>query len=159
MFQKQKQPAAELLQIICCILCTGKVIWDCSSIKEGKLGRQSQQSGLCAGVVRGLRLKTGFSATEIFRKYLWYLLRERKFDEDAVADLSALRSVLAMRDEEVSHCCVDCASLPRTMLPCLRLLTLPSMASEVIITPKKGLPNQRFMYERKRRRDKRGCDN
>ncbi len=53
-------------------------------------------------MVRGLRLKTGFTATEIFRKYLWYLLRERKFDEDAVADLSALRSVLAMRDEEVS---------------------------------------------------------
>ena len=55
-----------------------------------------------AGVVRGLRLKTGFTATEIFRKYLWYLLRERKFDEDAVADLSALRSVLAMKDEDVS---------------------------------------------------------
>lgn len=54
-----------------------------------------------AGVVRGLRMKTGFTATEIFRKYLWYLLRERKFDEDAVADLSALRSVLAMRDDEV----------------------------------------------------------
>ena len=49
-----------------------------------------------------MRLKTGFTATEIFRKYLWYLLRERKFDEDAVADLSALRSVLAMRDEEVN---------------------------------------------------------
>lgn len=47
-------------------------------------------------------MKTGFTATEIFRKYLWYLLRERKFDEDAVADLSTLRSVLAMRDEEVS---------------------------------------------------------
>lgn len=56
-----------------------------------------------------MRLKTGFTATEIFRKYLWYLLRERKFDEDAVADLSALRSVLAMRDEEVClHlCCVN----------------------------------------------------
>ena len=52
--------------------------------------------------MRGLRLKTGFTATEIFRKYLWYLLRERKFDEDAVADLSALRSVLAMKDEDVS---------------------------------------------------------
>ena len=52
--------------------------------------------------MRGLRLKTGFTATEIFRKYLWYLLRERKFDEDAVADLSALRSALAMKDEDVS---------------------------------------------------------
>lgn len=55
-----------------------------------------------------MRLKTGFTATEIFRKYLWYLLRERKFDEDAVADLSALRSVLAMRDEEVCLAPVLC---------------------------------------------------
>ena len=53
-----------------------------------------------AGVVRGLKMKSGFSSTEIFRKYLWYLLRERKFDEDAVADLAALRSALNMTDEE-----------------------------------------------------------
>ncbi|CAK0783201.1 hypothetical protein CVIRNUC_006400 [Coccomyxa viridis] len=62
----------------------------------------TNRMGLTPGVVRGLRLKTGFTATEIFRKYLWYLLRERKFDEDAVADLSALRSVLAMKDEDVA---------------------------------------------------------
>ncbi|CAL5220883.1 g2973 [Coccomyxa viridis] len=63
----------------------------------------TDRMGLTTGVVRGLRMKTGFTATEIFRKYLWYLLRERKFDEDAVADLSALRSVLAMRDDEVAE--------------------------------------------------------
>ncbi len=55
------------------------------------------------GIVRGLKSKSGFSATEIFRKYLWYLLRERKFDEDAVADLAALRTALSMTDEEVTH--------------------------------------------------------
>ncbi len=51
--------------------------------------------------MRGLKMKSGFSSTEIFRKYLWYLLRERKFDEDAVADLAALRTALGMTDEEV----------------------------------------------------------
>jgi hypothetical protein len=75
-------------------------------------------------VVRGLKLKTGFTATEIFRKYLWYLLRERKFDEDAVADLSALRSVLAMRDEEVSllsACFTPRHPDNRLLLHCLQL--------------------------------------
>ena len=63
-------------------------------------------------------MKTGFTATEIFRKYLWYLLRERKFDEDAVADLSALRSVLAMRDEEV--CPLSCHLSCTKTCHCLR---------------------------------------
>ena len=62
-------------------------------------------------------MKTGFTATEIFRKYLWYLLRERKFDEDAVADLSALRSVLAMRDEEVC----SLSSQPAWAMRCLQI--------------------------------------
>ncbi len=56
-----------------------------------------------AGVVRGIRGRTGFSATEVFRKYLWYALRERKFDEDAVLDLALLRSALSMSDEEARH--------------------------------------------------------
>lgn len=71
--------------------------------------------------MRGLRLKTGFTATEIFRKYLWYLLRERKFDEDAVADLSALRSVLAMKDEDVR-----CALPSSQCQACLFLAAKPS---------------------------------
>lgn len=50
--------------------------------------------------MRGLKMKSGFSSTEIFRKYLWYLLRERKFDEDAVSDLAALRTALGMTDDE-----------------------------------------------------------
>ncbi len=28
---------------------------------------------------------------EVFRKYLWYVLRERKFDQGAVEDLVALK--------------------------------------------------------------------
>ena len=54
-----------------------------------------------AGVARGLKMKTGFSAAEIFRKYLWYLLRERKFDTEAVKDVVQLRSSLQLSDEEV----------------------------------------------------------
>ena len=59
-----------------------------------------QTDGLGAGVVRGLKGRSGFSAVEIFRKYLWYVLRERKFDEDAVADLALLRNALSMTDDE-----------------------------------------------------------
>ncbi len=46
-------------------------------------------------------MKTGFSAAEIFRKYLWYLLRERKFDTEAVNDVVQLKSSLQLSDEEV----------------------------------------------------------
>ncbi len=47
-------------------------------------------------------MKTGFNAAEIFRKYLWYLLRERKFDPEAVNDVVQLKSSLQLSDEEVS---------------------------------------------------------
>lgn len=52
-----------------------------------------------------LRLRTGFTATEIFRKYLWYLLRERAFDEAAVEDLLSLRSALSLSNAEVLLTC------------------------------------------------------
>lgn len=48
-----------------------------------------------------MKMRSGFSATEMFRKYLWYLLRERKFDENAVTDLAVLRTALSMTDDEV----------------------------------------------------------
>ena len=53
------------------------------------------------GEARGLKMKTRFSGTEIFRKYLWYLLRERSFDNDAVADMQQLKSALGLTDDEV----------------------------------------------------------
>lgn len=46
-------------------------------------------------------MRTRFSGTEIFRKYLWYLLRERSFDVDAVADMQQLKESLGLSDEEV----------------------------------------------------------
>lgn len=46
-------------------------------------------------------MRTGFTEGELFRKYLWYLLRERRFDADAVADLLHLRATLGLADEQV----------------------------------------------------------
>ena len=48
-------------------------------------------------------MKTGFNAAEIFRKYLWYLLRERKFDTEAVSDVVQLKNSLQLSDGEVGH--------------------------------------------------------
>lgn len=54
-----------------------------------------------AGVARGLKMKTGFNSAEVFRKYLWFLLRERKFDTEAVNDMVQLKASLQLSDEEV----------------------------------------------------------
>lgn len=56
-----------------------------------------------AGVARNLKMQTGFNASEIFRKYLWYLLRERKFDSEAVNDVVQLKASLQLSDEEVNY--------------------------------------------------------
>jgi len=46
-------------------------------------------------------MHSGFSNVEIFRKYLWFMLRERAFDEEALADLVALKAALGLTDEQV----------------------------------------------------------
>ena len=45
---------------------------------------------------QGLCFSTGFTPTEAFRKYLWYVLLVRKFDHEAVNDLLALKVGPAM---------------------------------------------------------------
>lgn len=62
-----------------------------------------KRSALTPSVTRSLKMKTGFNAAEIFRKYLWYLLRERKFDTEAVDDVVQLKSSLQLSDEQVSE--------------------------------------------------------
>ena len=62
----------------------------------------TERASLTPSVVARLRRATGFTPVEIFRKYLWFLLRERKFDGDAVADVVALRSALALSDSDVA---------------------------------------------------------
>ena len=52
--------------------------------------------------MQSLSRKTGFTPTEIFRKYLWYLLQERSFDTEAVDDMVHLRAVLGLKDEQVA---------------------------------------------------------
>jgi hypothetical protein len=50
-----------------------------------------------------LQRASGFTAVEVFRKYLWYALRERKFDADAVSDMVALKGALGLGDGEVAE--------------------------------------------------------
>lgn len=59
------------------------------------------RAALTAGAMGRLRFQTGFSSVEVFRKYLWFLLRERTFDSQAVEDLVALKAALGLTDEEV----------------------------------------------------------
>lgn len=61
----------------------------------------SRRAELTPSVASGLRRRSGYSSVEVFRKYLWYLLRERSFDPDAVADMVALKRCLGLSDEEV----------------------------------------------------------
>lgn len=53
------------------------------------------------GSMQRVRSATGFSAVEVYRKYLWYLLKERPFNPDAVADMVALKQALQLSDAEV----------------------------------------------------------
>ena len=55
-------------------------------------------------MLKGLALRTGFKPVEIFRKYLWYLLRERKFDHAAVEDIVYLKDALGLTEEQVIVC-------------------------------------------------------
>jgi len=48
-----------------------------------------------------LRGSTGFTPVEVFRKYLWFLLRERQFDTAAVEDMVLLKTVLGLTDDQV----------------------------------------------------------
>ena len=52
---------------------------------------------------QGLRGSTGFTGVEVFRKYLWYVLRLRKFDHDAVEDLLALKVQAGSSSSHAQH--------------------------------------------------------
>ncbi len=58
------------------------------------------------GALRKIRSASGFTAVEVYRKYLWYLLKERPFNTDAVADMVALKGALELSDAEVRGCVV-----------------------------------------------------
>lgn len=53
-----------------------------------------------AGEVRSLKSKTGYTEVEMYRKFLWYLLRERTFDPAAVQDTLHLKQALSLSDQQ-----------------------------------------------------------
>ena len=69
---------------------------------DSSVSASSSGTLLTPALVRKLKAETGFSGSEVFRKYLWYLLRERRFDSTAVNDLVALRGALELSDEDVA---------------------------------------------------------
>lgn len=56
---------------------------------------------LDAKAIQGLGKATGFNHRELFRKYLKYLLNERKFDAQAVADVIHLKQACGLSDMEI----------------------------------------------------------
>lgn len=58
---------------------------------------------LIPSVLRTLQSKTGFTPVEVFRKYLWYVLRERAFGAEALADLVHLKAALGLPPAEVAE--------------------------------------------------------
>ncbi|KAI8469776.1 MAG: hypothetical protein J3K34DRAFT_469711 [Monoraphidium minutum] len=63
----------------------------------------SKREELTPAVAKRLQRASGFTPVEAFRKYLWFVLRERKFDVDAVADMVALKGALALSDADVAE--------------------------------------------------------
>ncbi|PSC72945.1 importin-9 isoform X1 [Micractinium conductrix] len=61
------------------------------------------RAGLSGATFGLLKMQTGFSSQDVFRKYLWFLLRERQFDEEALGDLVALKAALGLTDEQVAE--------------------------------------------------------
>eukprot|EP00798_Chlamydomonas_sp_ICE-L_P027449 gene27449-4751_t len=66
---------------------------------------KSMPDKLTPAVFRSLCKKSGHTPVEVFRKYLWYLLQARKFDQSAVDDMITLKGVAedAMRKLKVLH--------------------------------------------------------
>jgi hypothetical protein len=62
-----------------------------------------RRAELTSSVAGKIRAKSGFTPVEVFRKFLWYLLRDRRFDGDAVADAAALKVALNLTDEQASE--------------------------------------------------------
>eukprot|EP00887_Chlorella_sp_A99_P001570 scaffold8.g1570.t1 len=62
----------------------------------------ANRAGLSSGALSLLKLQTGFSSAEVWRKYASYVLRERQFTEEAVEDLIHLKAVLGLSDDEVA---------------------------------------------------------
>ena len=67
----------------------------------------TRRGELTAQIVRAVRSQSGFSAEEVFRKYLRYVLDQRPFDADAVADIMALRDAAGLTPETTARALED----------------------------------------------------
>lgn len=59
--------------------------------------------------------------TETFRKFMWFLLRERTFDQEAIEDLVALKAAAGLNDNQVGDAlqerAVRCAAKYGALVP------------------------------------------
>lgn len=63
----------------------------------------SKRSALTQRIAKSLQSRAGCTPVEAFRKYLWYLLRERKFDQAAVDDMVHLKAMLGLTDAQTAE--------------------------------------------------------
>ena len=74
-----------------------------------------------AGVLTKIKRQTGFPEEAVFRKFLWFLLRERKFDQSAVDDMVLLKSALSLTADQASTLFTPLLSRSRSSMPELYL--------------------------------------
>lgn len=63
----------------------------------------ARRGALSSTAIRALALRTGFSADALFRKHLRYMLAERPFDGECVADVAALRAACRLSDAQFAE--------------------------------------------------------
>ena len=72
-----------------------------------------QRDRLSSAVIRALCVRTGFSRDSVFRKMMRFLLAERPFDSDALADVLALKDACGLSDAQVVQVLIDTAERSR----------------------------------------------
>ena len=103
--------AAVVVYLLCLsvVLSCGRLHCDCALSHTGCQAactwQTTQQAGSCylTGVVAKIQRQTGFQPEAVFRKYLWFLLRERKFDQGAVDDMVLLKSAFGLSADQARH--------------------------------------------------------
>jgi len=70
----------------------------------------NHRNSLTTAALDKIKYVTGFSYALIFRKYFRYMLNERKFDTEAVADLLTLKAACQLGDEDLKEIFREVAS-------------------------------------------------
>lgn len=69
-----------------------------------------------------LRFRSGFSASELFRKFLWYGLQARRLNAEFVSDVASLKRALGVSDDETALALLTCAERVRARYGTVPLL-------------------------------------